>query len=261
MALGNVTLTAQVNADNRWVILTASATGGTQFTVYRVTPDATQAVRGALRKDSTNALVVADYEAPQNTPLAYYAEATDGVMTKVSDIVQPAGMIDRGGDVIFGLTNPLAWLKVTVESFPELVSKGRRDVVEVVGRPDPVVVSDTRLYPSGALTLITLTESERQAMNTLLADGNIIAFSPASPEYGFADVWYFSVGDVREVRTSSLGYEESRRFTLDVQRIAPPPADFIGPAFRTWQQLKDANVTWGQLLASGTTWLKAQVSE
>lgn len=261
MALGNVTLTAEINGSGRWVTLLADADDATQFTIYRVTADATQAVRGALRKESLGVLAAADYEAPQNTPLAYYAEATDGVQTRVSQIVRPDGVIDRGGDVVFGLTNPLAWLRVNVEGLPELVAKGRRDVVDVVGRADPVAVSDVRSFPSGTLTLITLEEGERLALTRLLADGGLLAFSPRSPQFGFTDVWYFSIGDVREARTSTLGLEPSRRFALDVQRVAPPPADFIGPAFRTWGDLLESGVTWGELLMRGTTWLQLQVND
>jgi hypothetical protein len=261
MPLGNVILDARINSDKRWVVLTVTANEATHFTVYRVTGDTTQAVRGALNKASDGALVVADYEAPQNTSLSYYAEATDGTQTRVSSIVKPTGKIDRGGDVVFGLTNPLAWLQLNVEGLPELVRKGRRDVVEVIGRPDPIAVSDVRLYPSGTLTLITLTDGERQALNNLLADGGVLAFSPRYPDFGFSDVWYFSVGDARESRTSPLGQESSRRHALDVQRIAPPPADFVGPAFRTWQNLKDASVTWADLLRGQTTWLRLQVSD
>lgn len=259
MALDTFEFTAELDSTGRWILLTALSEGMTEITVFRITRDGTSAVRGAFNKEVTNAFVGADYEAPQNTPLAYFARYSDGVQTRESPVVSVVGTVDRGGDVLFGLTNPLAWLRVNVNIGPDLTSRGRQDSVQVVGRRDPVVVSDVRLFPNGTLTVITLTDSERNDLNSLLAPGQIIAFSPHQPTYGFSDVWYLSIGDVTERRTAPLGLETSRFFDLQFQRVAPPPADFIGPAFQTWGDVKDDGLTWGDWLTSGTTWLRAQV--
>ncbi len=259
MALGTISLTATLNSTGKWVLLSVTCTGMTHVTLYRVTPDGSQAVRSAFNLAVSGAANVADYEAPQNTTLAYYARVTDGSTTTDSMVVTVTGVVDRGGDCVFGLTNPLATTPVTVVSFPELRSEIRRDVVNVIGRRDPVVVSDVRQYPSGTLTVATLSDGERLSLQSMLADGGVIAFSPKLPTYGFSDIWYLSVGNVNEQRLSPIGHAPERSFIMDVQRVAPPPADFIGPAFRTWQQLKDAGVTWNSLLTAGTTWLEAQV--
>lgn len=260
MALGIAALTATLDSSGRWVTLTATCTGAIEATVYRVTADGNQAVRGAFQKAVSGVLVAADYEAPQNTTLTYFARVTDGTSTKDSALVTPAGVVDRGGDVVFGLTNPLAVLPINVQSIPELRSEASRDVVKVIGRSDPIVVSDTRQYPSGTLSLITLTDGERNSLNGLLAAGSVLAFSAYDPGYGFADVWYFSVGAVTERRPSPKGSEPSRVFDLEVQRVAPPPADFIGPAFTTWQQVLDSGTTWGEAFAATTTWLMLEVA-
>ena len=258
--LGAVGLSAAVEASRRWVTLTVEAEGMTSVSVFRVTPDGTQAVRGAIDKEvSSTYAVVADYEAPQNTALSYFARATDGVVTRDSPVVSPAGSVDRGGDVLFSLTNPLAWLRVQVVSFPEVVTRARRSLVDVVGRADPVAVSDVRALGAGAMTVATLTDSERQALNAMLAPGGIVAFSPERPTYGFGDVWYLSVGDATERRVVQAADEPSRLWTLPVQRVAPPPADFIGPAFRTWGEPVAESVTWGQWFTEGKTWLTAMV--
>lgn len=258
--LGAVLLTAEVDATGRWVTLTVDADDATSLSVFRVTPDGTQAVRGAIDKVVTGSLsVVVDYEAPQNVPLSYFARATDGVVTKDSAVVVTARGIDRGGDVLFGLTNPLAFLRVQVIGMPEIKTRGRRSLVDVVGRPDPVAAADVRVLGAGALTVATLTDSERQAMANLLAPGQIVAFSPHRPSYGFSDVWYLSVGDATERRVVQAAEEPSRLWVLDVQRVAPPPADFIGPAFRTWGEPVQDSVTWGQWFTEGKTWLTAMV--
>lgn len=259
MALGTISLVAEKDPSGRWVLLTLNCTGATLATLYRVSPDGNQAVRGAYEKAITGVMVAADYEAPQNTQLVYFARVSDGAQTRESEIVVVDGMIDRGGDVIFGLTNPLAWTQVNVQKFPSLKHAARQEVVQIAGRRDPVAVSDSRLFPSGTLSLITLEESDRLAMSALLAEGSIIAFSPRYPTYGFADVWYLAVGDVDENRVVDLGYQTERVWDLQVQRVAPPPATFVGPAFRTWQDLKDAGTTWGQLLTGSKSWLQLMV--
>lgn len=261
MALGTITLTATLAGAGRWVVLTLTCTGMTQATIYRVTADGVQAVRGAFDLDVVDALNAADYEAPQNVPLTYFARVSDGVMTQESSIVTVDGVVDRGGDAILSLTTPTSPLLVSVIGIPELTSRARRDVVEVIGRPDPVVVNDARLYPTGTLTVATFTDADRDTLRTFLASGDIIAFSPRWPDFGFSDVWYFSVGDYVERRYSPLGDRPERAFVLDVQRVSPPPADFLGPAFYTWQDAIDEGLTWGDAITLGLTWLSIQTRE
>lgn len=261
MSLDNPTLTAEIGGGGRWVLLTVDAAGMTQGTIYRVSTDGSQAVRGAFEKDAEDALVAADYEAPQNKTLTYYASVTDGVQTKASPLVTVDGVIDRGADVVFGLTNPLAWVPVIVRAAPAWTRKSRRDLVEIEGRADPVAVSDVRLYPSGTLPLATLDADGRIALTRLLDTGAVIAFSPRRPTYGFDDVWYFSVGDVDENRYSDRGYQQERSWDLPVQRVAPPPATFVGPAFATWGDLLASGRTWGDLVTNGTTWLDVMVGD
>lgn len=259
MSLGTVTLTAAMDGTSRWITLSVTCTGMTEGTVYRVTSSGNVPVRGALNKAGSGAITAADYEAPQNTTLAYVAIVTDGALAATSSIVSVSGVIDRGGDVIFGLTNPLAWTIVNVVGIPEVKSATRQSIVQVVGRADPVIVSDVRPYPTGTLAIATLTDAERAAVNGLLATGQVIAFSPRHPAYGFDDIWYLSVGNANERRVSRLATRPERYFDLEFMRVAPPPADFVGPAFSTWQDYYDDSATWADMLTAGTTWLQAEV--
>lgn len=259
MALGEIEFSATLNPTGKWVTLQLTCTGMTKATIYRVTPDGTQAVRGAFNKTVAGALAAADYEAPQNTTLTYFARISDGVSTQESQPLTVDGQVSRGGDVIFGLTNPLATLPVTVEKVNDLLSESAQEVVKVVGRKDPIVVSDVRQYQSGSLSVFTLTPTDRQALLSVLESGAVIAFSPQYPDYGFSDVWYLAVSRVTETRVSPIGSAPERRFTLEFQRVAAPPADFVGPAFRTWQDVVDDDTTWQQLYTSNTTWLLLEV--
>lgn len=260
MALGTITFTAALDPSSRWVVLQLSCTGATEATIFRVTDDGTQAVRGAFEKVISGALNAADYEAPQNAQLTYFARVSDGVMTQESALVNVTGAVDRQNDCIFGLTNPLAVVPVNVVGVPELRSAGRQEIVQVIGRADPVVVSDIRQYPAGVLTVATLTDDERQDVQALLASGQVVAFSPRYSDYGFSDIWYLSVANVTEKRVSKMGNRPERLIEMEFQRVAPPPADFIGPAFRLWQDALDAGTLWNDVYTSGQTWLSYQVA-
>lgn len=260
MAVTDIVLDATVDSTNRWVVLTLTATGMTKATIYRSSADGTQAVRGAFNVDAPGSLVVADYEAPQGVPLSYFARTTDGTGSYDSSIATTSGVIDRGGDVVFGLANPLAWLPLNIIGIKSLTYESDMKLVNVLGRRDPIAVSDVRKFPSGTLEVYTLDDAERLALLSLLNDSSVMAFSPSDPSYGFSDVWYFAVGKVTESRVSPFGAEQARKFSLEVTRIAPPPAEFVGPAFRTWDVPYSAPKTWGQWYTDGLTWLKAQVS-
>jgi hypothetical protein len=259
MALGTVTFTAVIDGTSRWIVLSVSCTGMTAASIYRITPDGTRAVRNALNKAGAGALNAADYETPQNQALSYIAVVTDGTLSKTSSIAVVSGTIDRGADVLFGLTNPLATVPVNVVGIPDLATSPPQEVVRVVGRADPIVVSDVRSYPTGTLMLATVDDAERLAINSILAGGSILAFSPRYPTYGFDDVWYLSIGGVAEKRASEVVTDPAREWDLAFQRIAPPPADFIGPAFATWNDIYVSGDTWGAILPAGTTWLQIQV--
>jgi hypothetical protein len=260
MALGVPSITATVDDSGRWVTVAVTCTGMTSGSVMRVVADGSRAVRGASNKAGAGGLAVADYEAPQNTPLTYYATVTDGVSTKATGVVTAAAVVDRGGDAMFGMVNPLAVVIVHVIGLPDLATGAPREVVRVINRADPIVVSDVRSYPTGTLMLATVSDAERFAVGGLLSSGAVLAFSPHFPTYGFDDVWYLSIGDVTERRASEVATDQTREWDLAFQRVAPPAADFIGPAFTTWQDPIDASTTWQAALTAGTTWLLAQVA-
>ena len=196
MALGEIEFSASLNPTGKWVNLQVTCPGMTKATIYRVTADGTQAVRGAFNKSVTGALAAADYEAPQNTPLTYFARISDGISTQESQPLTIEGEVDRGGDVIFGLTNPLASVPVTVEKVSDLMSESAQEVIKIVGRRDPIVVTDVRQFQTGSLSVFTLSAADREALLSVLESGAIIAFSPQYPNFGFSDVWYLAVSRV-----------------------------------------------------------------
>jgi hypothetical protein len=223
MSLGAASLDAVVDVIDPTVLVTATCSGMTHATFWRRTPEGDVYLRGGISVTGSGSASIVDYDAPQGIPVTYYAQVTDGVSTKSAGPTTTVDMVDRGGDVVYALDSPLFPIPVTVVSIPELQTQVKQDVVQVIGRADPVVVSDVRQYPSGTLTLATLDAAGRRELNALLADGEIIAFCPARADYGIDDTWFLSVGPVVERRLSPLGVIAERHFEMQVQRVAAPP--------------------------------------
>ena len=236
-------ITVAVNKSRKSTIIAVTAVAGSTITLYRIVQGVRTIVRGAAGAlHSGTEMLLVDYEVPQNLPITYIAEAVKGGSTLASTPVDVAPF-DFGGDVIFDLGMPWAGIPVIVESFITQTYSIQREVISVWDRPDPVVVSGVRQFPSGTLQLLTLELTERKALLDTIRSGNLIAFSPWKPEYGLDSLTYFSIGNVQEERPSRLAIEPSRRWSLEVQQVRQPPATFTFPTgSKTWQNVKNSGV-------------------
>jgi hypothetical protein len=222
------------------VIVVEAEVGSTVTLFCQYGDGAPEPVRGAfnllIKRPET---LIVDYEVPQGYELRYWAVATKGT-EKIESERSVCGPFNFGGDVIFDLADPKRAMVINVESFKTLNYAISRDVQRVWGRRDPVVISGVREFPSGQLNLITLNLEERKNFLSIVTDGSTIAFGPHSPKYGLEGVVYFAVGSIAEERTSRFAVEDSRRWILEVQQIAPPPAMYRFPDYgKTWRQLRD----------------------
>lgn len=202
----------------------------TTFTLERMQFDGVvRPVKGAQRLLSTGEpLFIYDYTLLQNAVPLYRIRHHGALSDTVTDWYDTGDFVDFGGDVLFGAADPRQRMKVTVESFPTVDHDISQEVVRILGRPDPVVVSNRRQYESGTLNLLTLSHDERRSLLALLEAAPVITFSPHKPFYGFDNVWYLSVGKITETRPSPRPWEPARRWALDVQRVeAPRPAQPI----------------------------------
>jgi hypothetical protein len=111
---------------------------------------------------------------------------------------------------------------INVESWTTLDFDASGDVVRIVGRADPVVVTAVRPYPGGSLKLITLDEAERNWLGSLLSTGRVIGFKPGDPSYGLGTLLYLYVGKASCERVGPRARQQERRWTLDVQVTEAP---------------------------------------
>ena len=189
-----------------------------------------------------------DYEAPQGVPLTYRADVDNGT-TITTYYATMEGLIDYGGDWIMPVGYPDFGTNIIVEygGVGALDRQIQQDTAMIINRDSPVVVSWGRKMWAATITVLTLEEPERFQLVNLL-DFPVLMFA-ARPGFGVEDPVFLSVGGVSEERTSGLGSESSRRFVIQVQQVARPPAFYPPPipAF-SWQDRLDEDRTWGEVL-------------
>jgi hypothetical protein len=253
------TFTAVVNDAGTGFDVALTTTGFDVFTLTRIALDTSMVVRGAQGAElAAGAAFVADLEAPQNTSASFHVtcvRTSDSV--EATSLIVATGVVDYGWDALYDLSRPDVPLQVHPASVPTTGQDVPGQTVWAQNRPDPVVISQVLRYPSGSLALLTATLTEKKGIEDTLKRGNIIAFSPRYPlEYGFDGLWYLSVSKMTIAPLNPGRIDEpSRQITLDIQRIAPPPATFQPIIGRTWADIIELGWTWEQIIANGWTWL------
>lgn len=246
MAFGD-TATFTAVASGTEVQLQVEETGMTQARIWRYLDDgSTEVVRGTNDVDTPTALLaVLDHEAPPGVPLTYGAEITDGVTQVTLGPLVATGQTDYGGDWIMPIGSPGLGMNIYVErgGVGDLSRNVVRDVQPVLNRRSPVVVSHGRRFLEGEITFVTLTEAERlQLLDLLTFPATMFMFRTG---YGFEQPIFTAIGNVVEGRTSGLGAEESRRWTMTVTKIDRPPPDYpYSVAGQTWAEVNAAYADW-----------------
>lgn len=244
MALsGSCVLTLHRRAHDVEIIV--DCTGMTEVAVYRFGSRGPEPVRlmDHVEVVTPDRFIGVDAEVPNGT-VKYIAYATDGTDTLKSLV--KAVVMNHGGDWLM----PLGMLRdgrlVNVESLKEQSYATDREVVSVLGRPDPIAVHYGRHWFSGSLVLLTLEDQDRIAMEQMLYEARIIVFCPRAVA-GYSEPLYLSIGEVKAERTSPRVQEKSRRWTMDIQSVGAPPADWdVAPVGTSWQTVEDAGLTWGE---------------
>lgn len=224
--------TVSISKGAFWFLITVNAAGASKITVEREVNGVVHPVEGAQDiLPIADTFSVYDYMAMQRVRHRYRATRYDPNPLNNNELEPTRGAwvatpddtyLDFGGDVLFDAANPAIRASVVVEGIDLMKRSVNQNVVNVIGRPDPVVVSSVRHWPSGSLRLLTLTDDDRRTLIQLLDNSNIVAFSPRGPEYGYDSVPFYAVGDVDETRPSPRGYEPARRWMLTVQQVAAP---------------------------------------
>jgi hypothetical protein len=125
----------------------------------------------------------------------------------------------------------------------------RGGVFDVVGRSFPVAVTTVRGSRRFDITVATVTRTEQQDLDLLLASGDAI-FIHTPADYPLVG-GYFDVADTSQTRQ---GVSWERRWTtLPLTEVAPPGPQIVGTTVN-WQNVVNNFPTWADLIAGEATW-------
>lgn len=154
------------------------------------------------------------------------------------------------------------WLKVPAAPYLNMpvevldaINRTRRTragVFDIVGRSNPIVVSDVPSTWAYTLQLLTRTSAAFSNLNYLLAAGEVLLLQLPFAETNRLPAGYLAmVGDVAEDPT--MRRSQNHVWSIAVQQVAAPGPDVIGPVY-TWTNVVADYASWTTLIAANATW-------
>ncbi len=258
-------LAATVQAATGGVLLQLTFTTVTSATITRIHPDGTLwPVRGAnptpVNSTSGIGATVFDFEAPMDVAVTYRASSTQtGTTFSCSAVTVPSDPSDLRSRA--WLTHPLKPSLSTllrVEAVPERTRQARAGVLSILGRPDPVALTDVRLSGSGSLQAITFTAAAANALTALLADGGVVCYRAPG---AWRNPWmYLLLGDVTELPLVG-GADPTTEWSIPYTVAAAPSTvggSAQGALGHTWADVYAVYATWTAEIAGEATWTALQ---
>lgn len=251
----SVTVTVDVGRAGLWAtVIPADPLPYIQVDAFIGAPETVAAWRLWRITDSGNQLIQIgdsitasgsweDHEAPLNTDIVYRLEVdyTDG--SHYTTDSAPVSITGTRGcfltDIMTGRT-----VATEVQAWPSRVFEARQSVLGIINRPDPVVLSDQHLEPSGTWTLLTRSDADTAALLSVLRGSRMVLLR-TQPTSSVASV-YAAVGTISENRYTGAGWDARRLTTVQVQEMSPVPAT-ARTLGTTLQDLADARPTLAEL--------------
>lgn len=250
------TISGTANLDASVSLTAGSLAGITSFSITRNDPDGiSRAVRSATNISTGGAGTMAffDYECPLEVDVTYTLTPNTG--SPVTSGLVYVWTNDQGS--IYWLKNVASAsqnVTVNVASMSDVSRKARvLGRYDVLGRANPVVVSDVRGGREGAFSLFTETLEEAAAVRDLLSTGFVL-FLQCPRRVNFPDM-YFVAGDATETWLTAMG--EERMFEVPFTEVDAPTDDLVAVGanswalvvqFGTWNNLKNKRATWLDVL-------------
>lgn len=249
ISIGNAGITAEVMPGSPpYIRVTTIVLEGTTtaWSITRMCPDSSSTVLHNQVISSGDVhpgtMVLEDLGAPFNTRVWYVFSvtySTGETEEYTSNTVMLSGVTGCFvSDADTGRTIPIEILEWT-----ELDRAARRSVLEVVGRADPIVLSDVHTWPKSSLVFLTRTRSALMSLRSILLEGARVILV-RTMEGSSLEAAYLHVGDVKEQRIYEAdGAAWERSVEVDAQQVLPPPVT-----------ARDSRVNWGDLYGEFATW-------
>lgn len=212
-----------------YISLTATGlTGYDTVAVQRTNPDGSQVIIrncNYIATGGSSSWAGFDLEAPLGAAVTY---------TVIAQIHNGDGSITTATANSSSLTIPTqngtGWLKnlsqaalntqITIAGLSDVKRPGRVQQYSVIGRQNPVVVSDVLGGRTGSFQVMTTGTADFSAITTLLGSGSTL-FLQATPADMFADMYFMTAG-VTEHRPAATSTDATRIWSVDFIEVDSP---------------------------------------
>lgn len=185
------------------------------------------------------------------------ATSSSGVLVfRPDDLKQVASITPSlNGQVwIKSIRNPfLNRAPYCVTNASAIVRRARTALFDVLGRSDPVAVTDLRRSREFSVDVVTRTEVEHKEFNLVLGAGDVMFLH--TPDSYPLDSMYVVFGDSSEgrpLRNRSCD-ADWRVFTLPATEVVAPDPSVVGSTI-TWQGVLNVYATWQDVINAKATW-------
>jgi phosphoribosylformylglycinamidine (FGAM) synthase PurS component len=207
-------------------------------------------VRGSgLAAGPGDVIRVDDYEFAAGVANTYELRAYAGstLLGTARVLITPA----LGSVWLKNVARPYLNRAVTVTGFSDVAMPARGAVFEVLGRRDPIAVTEVRGSKRFELELMAADAAEAEAIELALSFGDTL-FLHVPAGCGVPGSMHAFVGDVTVARRAQRAVR--RYLTLPLTQVAAPAGAVVGSTV-TWQGVLSAYPTWADLLAAKASWL------
>ncbi|WP_198045596.1 hypothetical protein [Kitasatospora mediocidica] len=212
-----------------YVSLTATGlTGYDTVAVQRTNPDGSQVIIrncNYVATGGSSSWAGFDLECPLGVAVTYTVIAQihngDGSITTATAGSSPITIPTQNGTGwLKNLSQAALNTQITMTALSDVKRPGRQQQYPVIGRQNPVVISDVRGGRMGSFSLMTTAATDYLAVQTLLASGSTL-FLQATPADMMADM-YFVAGDVTEHRPADTSTDPTRIWSIDFIEVDSP---------------------------------------
>lgn|SRR5215217_1325228 len=153
-------------------------------------------------------------------------------------------------------SRPSLNIQVDVNDVSAITRSARTEVFDIIGRTNPVVVSDVQSSRSLTLVFTTKTLAEYRDMDARLATGQpIFVQAPGLDEQ--VPTMYAVIRDITVSKNSM--FTEWRQFTLPLVEVAAPGVTIAGDTI-LWLDVVATYATWADVVTAKSSWSNLQDS-
>lgn len=150
------------------------------------------------------------------------------------------------------LQQPFLNRQIVVTGFSDILLPSRSGSFPIVGRSNPVAVTELRGGDNYQLTVKTETDSACEDLKAVLAAGDVVLLQ-LPHDYKRFPGGYYLIKDV-SVRQAQSIRSPRRYFDLSLEKAAAPSFVLVGNTI-TWQGIINSYATWADVIAANATWL------